>query len=333
MKRFLLNFALFAFLSAVLYGGWAGALLWAELHAYARESHLPDDVTCVVCGDSQTETGLLPHVWPHFFNFSISSLQLDQVELKVIDLLERNPGFKGTVILDMSPVKLFDQDIDRPLLEDRSAGKRFMLHALHPDRSRRSLDGIAILFRDSILVKRTTKAVKFLSKGVPYVSSIGGMGSVPDLTEEKAGEYRKRFREASTVQGFVSHPELVKEAVDEAVADLDHWGEVDSGAKSAACLRDILRFIRAHGATPVVITTPWHASLRERVRPGLLENFRRVMARIAAEEGVAYHDYLEMPFPDGEWRDANHLNIRGAVRFTDRVRADVEMTGPQEEER
>lgn len=326
MKRFVLKTVLFAALAVVIYGGWAGALLWAEIASYRREARLPPDVTTVVCGDSQTETGLLPHVWPHFFNFSISSLQLDQVELKVIDLLERNPGFRGTVILDMSPVKLFDQDVDRPLLEDRSAGKRFLLHALHPDRSRRPLNGLAILFRDSILVKRTTKALKFFRAGGHYVSSIGGMGSVADLTEERAEAFRARFRSMPTVQGFVTHPDLVREGMEEAVAELDRWGSVTADAKSVRCLREILRFVRARGAKPVLMTTPWHAALRSRLRPGFLENFRNVMRQVAAEERVVHLDYLEMPFPDEEWRDANHLNIRGAVRLTDRVRQDLAQT-------
>ena len=324
MKRFLLNFALFAFLSVVLYGGWAGALLWAELHAYARESHLPDDVTCVVCGDSQTETGLLAPTWPHFFNFSISSLQLDQVELKVIDLLERNPDFRGTVIIDMSPMKLFDQDLDKSMLVDRSSGKRFLLHALHPDRSRRPLDGVVILFRDSILVKRTTKALQCIRKGCPYFSSIGGMGAVPGLTEDAAATNRTRFLSMPTPCGFAEHPDLVEEGMDEAATELDRWGLVDADSKSVRCLRDILSEIRAHGARPVMITTPIHPRLLNRMPRNKLENFKATLQTVAKAEKVAYFSYLKEEFPDGEWRDGNHLNFRGAVRLTEMVREDVE---------
>lgn len=297
MKRFLLNFLLFAALAAILYGGWAGALLLAEIRAYEREAHLPADVTCVVCGDSQTETGLLPHTWPHFFNFSISSLQLDQVELKVIDLLDRNPGFQGTIILDMSPMKFFDQDIDKSMLEDRSAGKRFLLHALHPDRSRRPLDGIVILFRDSILVKRTTKALQCLRKGIPYFSSIGGMGAIAGLTEEKAAANRERFLSMPTPCGFVEHPDLVEAGMAEAAAELDRWGLVGRDAKSIRCFRDILSEIRARGVRPVVITTPIHRRLLARMPQEKLRNFKALVRDVTAEEGVDYFSYLECDCP------------------------------------
>ena len=327
MKRFLVRFALFSLLAVLLYGGWAAALLFAELRAYARESKMPPGTRVAVCGDSQTEVGLLPHVWPGFFNFSISSLQLDQVELKVVDLLDRNPGFKGVVILDVSPMKLFAQDIDKSMLEDRSAGKRFLLHALHRDRSRRPLDGILLLFRDSILVKRTTKAFKSLRLGVPYVSSIGGMGAVPGLTEEKARTNREKFLNAPTQRGFAEHPELVAEGMEEAAAELNRWPLVDENAKSIRCLRDILAFVRAKGARPVLITTPVHPKLLAKFPPEKRANFRDQVRRLAESTRTPWFDYLEMPLADDDWRDGNHLNFRGAVKLTDAVRRDVEGIG------
>lgn len=324
MKRFILKILLFTFLSVLIFGGWSGALLWAELSAYARESRMPEGTRVAVCGDSQTETGLIPPIWPGFFSFSISSLQLDQVELKVIDLLERNPEFRGTLILDMSPVKLFDQDIDKPLLEDRSAGKRFLLHALHRDRSRRPLDGIVILFRDSILVKRTAKAFKCFRAGCPYFSSIGGMGAVAGLTEEKARANRKKILSMPTPQGFTEHPDLVEEGMAEAAAALGRWGEVSMSSKSVCCLMDIIRYVKSCGVTPVVITTPLNRRFLDRIPKSKLLNFKRTMRDVTSAVGVAYFDYLETDFPDEEWRDGNHLNFKGAVRLTDRVRKDVE---------
>ena len=325
MAKFVLRFALFALLAALIYGGWAGALVYAELHAYARESKMPPDMRVAVCGDSQTEVGLLPHVWPGFFNFSISSLQLDQVELKVVDLLERNPDFKGVVLLDVSPMKLFAQDIDKSMLEDRSAGKRFLLHALHRDKSRRPLDGIVLLFRDSILVKRTTKAFKSFRLGVPYVSSIGGMGGVAGLTEEQARKNREKFLKAPTQRGFAEHPDLVAEGMEEAAAELNRWPCVDEDSKSVRCLRDIISYIRGNGATPVLITTPVHPKLLAKFPPEKLANFREQTKRLSESTKTPWFSYLEMPLTDDDWRDGNHLNFHGAVKLTDAVRRDVSL--------
>jgi len=326
MRRYVVRLALFSLLAVGLFGGLSGTLLWMELSAYARESKMPPDTVCAVCGDSQTELGLLPTVWPHFFNFSISAIQLDQIELKVIDLLERNPGRPEVLLIDISPRKLAAQDIDVPLLEDRGACKRFLLHVLHPRKSRRSLDGIVVLFRDAILVKRLKKAYKSLRKGRPYASSIGGQGAAPFVqTERDATVSASNILAQATKLGFRDHYTQVMDGIEEHAAELNSQGPVGPDSKSVGCIRDIVAYVRSKGVVPVLITPPWHASLLSRVPRTTLDNFRETMRGICRDcGGIAWLDYLEMPFADGEWRDGNHLNTHGAVRFTACVRKDVE---------
>lgn len=325
MRRFVIRVLLFAVLIVVLFGGWSGAILWLELTSYAREAELPADTAYAVCSDSQTEVSLLPALWPRFFNFSLSATQLDQYELKALDLLERNPGRLQAVIIDISPRKFFAQDIDTPLVEHRSAGKRFLLHALHPHESRRSMTGIPVLFRDSILVKRSAKAWKAFRKGRPYASSIGGRGAVGVAkTEDEVAANRQRILAGSAKCGFRDHLAEVRAGIEEHASELNAWGPVDENSKSVKCIKDILALVKAHGVAPVLITTPYHPEFLAKIPREKLENFRGMMNRISQERGVAWFDYLEMTFTDDEWRDGNHLNVHGSVRLTECVRRDVE---------
>lgn len=333
MRRYLVKIAFFSLIVVGVFGGLSAFLLRMELSAYARESRMPPDTVCAVCGDSQTELGLNPQLWPGFFNFSISAIQLDQIELKVIDLLERNPGRPKVLLIDISPRKLAAQDIDTPLVKDRGACKRFLLHVLHPKESRRSLDGVVVVFRDAILVKRLKKAYKCLRKGRPYVSSIGGPGSDASVrSEEDVSARRAAILARPTKLGFRDHLEQVMDGIEEHAAELNSWGLATEDSKSAKCIKAIVANVRSHGVVPVLITPPWHALLRERAAPGVLDNFRQVMREICRDcGGVTWLDYLELPFADEEWRDGNHLNSHGAVRFTECVRADVERILSQSE--
>lgn len=325
MKKYVLRFALFGLLAVLIFGGWAGTLLWMEISAYSRESRMPPGTLYAVCGDSQTEVGLRPELWPHFFNFSRSAIQLDQIELKALDLLERNPGMLKALLIDVSPRKLSVQSIDRPLLEARNAGKRFMLHVLHPRQSRRSLDGVVVLFRDAILVKRMTKVLKCLRQGRPYESSIGGVGGAdPKLTEEDVVRNRSALLSMPAKIGFRDHRDQVVAAIDEHVAEMMSWGPIDRDAKTARCIRDMVSLVKAHGVMPVLMMTPLSSDYLDKVPKERLDNVRSVMQEIARDCDVPYLDYLELEFPVEEWRDGNHLNCHGAVRFTERVRADVE---------
>lgn len=325
MKRFVLQVILFALIVVGLFGGWSALLVRMEFTAYARESQMPTNTLYAVCGDSQTELGLNPALWPRFFNFSLSAIQLDQIELKTIDLLARNPGRPKILLIDISPRKLAAQNITKPLVEARNAGKRFMLHVLHPQKSRRSLDGVAVIFRDAILVKRTKKAWKAIRKGRPYASSIGGEGTPdPDLTEEDVVRNRTAILAKRATCGFRDHRKEVQKGIDEHADELNAWGLVDESSETVRCIRDILRHVKSRGVTPVLITPPWHPDLLARIPAEKLANFHEVMNEIAQSEGVAYLDHLEMTFPDHEWRDGNHLNSHGAVKYTEYVRREVE---------
>lgn len=324
MKKFVLKVVGFGTIVILVFGSWSGMLFYLEVTSYARESKMPGGTVVAVCGDSQTELGLQPRIWPHFFNFSQSAIQLDQIELKTLDLLDRNPEMLQTLLIDISPRKLAVQSIDQPLIEARNASKRFLLHLLHPKESRRSLDGIVVLFRDIILVQRTKKAWSRLLKGKPYKSSLGCPGAADVRTEEQVAENRRDLLARPPVRGFRDHLDKVRASMDEHAAEMVEWGPASVTSKTSRCIHDIVALVKSRGVRPVLITPPWHGELRARVPKALLDNFRATMREIARDNDVVWLDYLETSFADDEWRDGNHLNAHGAVRFTERVRRDVE---------
>ena len=329
MRKFVFRASVFGLLIVGFLGGWSAFLLHLELATYAREAKMPPDAAYAVCGDSQTAVGLLPELWPGFFNFSISDIRLDQMELKTIDLLERNPGRTKVLLIDITPRKLVIQDVDVPLKDMRNAGKRFLLHVLHPRESRRSLEGLAVIFRDAILVKRTMKFLKALRKHQRYRSSIGGAGSIAGLTESEVATNRLALLAKPDKMGFRDHRDSVFSAIGEHADEMSAWGPVTLESKTVACITNMIAIARRQGVTPVLMTTPWHRELLSRVSAAQIGNHRQVMREIARRDGnLPYLDYLEMPFDDGEWYDGNHLNRHGAVRLTERVRQDVERLCP-----
>lgn len=324
MKRFIVKSLLLVTGVVVIFGGWSALLLWMEVSTYRRTCRPPDGTRIVICGDSQCDQGVLPQLWPGCYNFSTQGLQLDQVELKVIDVLQYADPLPKAIVLDLTPFKLLDQSLDVPLKDTAAVGGHFLLHALHPDRTRRSLDGLPVLFRDHVLVKRTSRLFKALRKGIPYECSVPCPGGVAGLTEAQVEENRRRLLAAPAVCGFTQYPDWIAMSLKKGADDLAAFPPLTADSPSLACWRDIVADIRAKGVEPVVITTPYSRQALDALRPGLKESFRREAGKLAEELGVKYFDYLEMPFETGEWRDVNHLNVRGAVRFTETVRRDIE---------
>lgn len=142
MKSFSIRVIVFACLCAFIFGGWAYALYRLELQSYFKEVQIPGKTRVAVCGDLHLESGFDTRCWPGSFNFALSAITLDQLELKVYGLLKENQDYHGLVIIDISPEKLFNPNVDRLLVTSGSAGKRLMLHLLYPEVNRRPMDGM-----------------------------------------------------------------------------------------------------------------------------------------------------------------------------------------------
>lgn len=324
MKRFIVKSLLLVTGVVVIFGGWSALLLWMEVSTYRRTCRPPEGTRIVICGDSQCDQGVLPQLWPGCYNFSTQGLQLDQVELKVIDVLQYADPPPKAIVLDLTPFKLLDQSLDVPLKDTAAVGGHFLLHALHPDRTRRSLDGLPVLFRDHVLVKRTSRLFKALRKGVPYECSVPCPGGVAGLTAAQVEENRRRLLAAPAVCGFTQYPDWIAMSLKKGAENLAAFPPLKPDSQSLRCWRDIVADIRAKGVEPVLITTPYSRAALDSQRPGFMESFKREAGKLADELGVKYFDYLELPFETEEWRDVNHLNIHGAVRFTETVRRDIE---------
>lgn len=316
MKTFATRACLFALLCVITFGGWAYALYHLERESYFREVSMPEDVRVAVCGDSHLESGFDTRCWPGSFNFALSAITLDQLELKVYGLLKENPDYHGLVIVDISPEKLFNPNVDRPLVTSGSAGKRLMLHLLYPEVNRRPMDGMVKLFRDAIFAKRTKKAWKAFTCGKPYQSSVGGVGvwngpvPSPDAIEAK--------------EGFKTYPNVVADGIRRKAETINGFPPYASDAKQHEVIASIVRNVRAHGCRPVFVSTPLHLRLRAEIDEARLKDFDENMSAMATELGVPYVNALRWEYPDDCWFDGNHLNARGAIHFTRQLKREVE---------
>lgn len=315
MRAFVVRAGVFAILCGGVFGGWAYALYRLEVQAYQREVNIPPDTQIVVCGDSHLETGFDPRCWPNSFNFALSAITLDQLELKVYGLLKENPSYRGLVVVDIWPEKLFKPNVDQPLVTSGPAGKRLMLHWLYPEANRRPMDGMAKLFRDAILAKRTRTAFKALTRGKPYKSSVGGVGVLGGKTPEPD--------EVVAKEGFTTHPEVVAETIRRKAATINGFPPYSKTSKQHEVIANMVRIVRAHGCKLVMVTTPLHGKMLAAIDAGRLRAFNEAMRELSEELDFPYVNALSWEFPDACWQDGDHLNARGALFFTRRLKGEV----------
>ena len=98
----------------------------------------------------------------------------------------------------------------------------------------------------------------------------------------------------------------------EGTAVFDEWRQTIDVARRARVERIVL------------ITTPFHPSLRAAIASERLAAFRRQVRAFASDVGCEYVDFLDFQVPDAGWRDGNHLNTMGAALFTPACRKAVE---------
>ena len=306
MKRFVFRSLLLAAISALIFGGWSCALLRAEIAAYRSECRAPADRTVLVCGDSQTEASLDPERWPQLFNFSQSATAPDQSYLKLIDLFAANPGQFKTLLIDLSPLALYSYHPERPLADAGPCATLFLLHCLHPQENVRPLSGLPRIFRDTILARRTRALWKSMRKGKPYRSSLRGGYLATDK------------------RGFLEFPDKVREEIGWKANEINSARPLADNSPVVAVFRKTVALALDNGARVMFITTPLHRALREKIDGERMSSFRTWAQMFAKELECPYFDHLGDDFPDGQWRDANHLNRFAAPEFTRRIRLETE---------
>lgn len=84
----------------------------------------------------------------------------------------------------------------------------------------------------------------------------------------------------------------------------------------------IIEKCHEHDITPVMVTTPYTKAYNDCVESEFLEQFNAIIDKIADDTGTEYHDYArDDRFYDDYslFIDTDHLNRKGALKFTDIV--------------
>lgn len=297
MKRFIIrNLIFFGLLLAVL-GSICAVELYYEVTAYSKEVVAPESAEILVCNDSQLEMGVNPDVDAAFFNFSAAGRMMDQAYLAMLDVLKANPGRFKTVLIDISPITAIDT-FDQPISQMGFAGQYYLLHWLHPQENMRKMDGQLAVFRDNMVGRRLRLLSRALRGKVEFKSSIRGGFKAVDETLAVG-------RQAGFTNELAARAKAVSEA-----APLSPQAPIFRIAKA------MIAQVRAYGAEPIVMTSPWHEALLAACARDRLETFTRVVSAFAASHGCRYVDLLRRQLPDECWYDSHHLNVKGARLFT-----------------
>ena len=305
MKKFIYRILLFAAIIASFFGVWSIGILVMETRAYHKELVMPRGCDIVVCGDSQPEHALDPNVWPRLFNFSKTATAMDQRHMKLLDLYKANPGRIKILLMDVSLLKYYAGEgrLSELLQDDGTYDMQFLIHLLHPDVNARSLDGVIILFRDALLCRKTKLAWRVLRGKKEYESSIGGRYLPCDK------------------HGFLDNFSEVKRYAAELAAgtNSDRPNEL-----FMHYLNKIVDLATSNGSKVVLFATPIHHELTQHINQAVLSGFDKDMRDFAGSRSFNWLNFTDCQLPDDCWRDANHLNEKGAEKFTAILKQSIE---------
>ncbi len=260
-------------------------LVQQEKKRYESDLTMDGEESIVVCSDSQIEGSLNPDLFPELFNASKSGQPFCYTVAKTMDCLRINRGYARVALI---PVHF--NRLDCGGFKEKFTIDDFQLI-------------IPLLHGEIARIERLLPAIthRLFSR-----------------TENDYGKFIVHEK-----CGFESNPEKMKTYISKSI----------QGANSNECWKDfensdfvnrLNRFIedvKAENCVPVIISTPLHRELRE----GFVhwEEFNAVISSVTNRHQCLWLDYVAMPFADTEFVDANHLNFKGAERFTKRVRADL----------
>lgn len=294
MKKFIRNIVIYFTLLTIVFGGWAGTMLWMEVKSYKEDCVMPDGVDMVVIGDSQSAHGIDPELWPGLFNFGCDATALDQCYMKLKDLYSRNPGRIKTVILDVSMIKYLNADGGYERLINTGAyHPQFLLHWLHLDDNVRALEDTIPAFRD-IFFKARAKSMWRVIRGKQKWFNLMG------------GRYSPMRGEVSSERAHLIADQLAAEM---------NAGNGDL-ASAANWIIKIADFVNRNNSRFVIISTPLHKMLTCQLKVEAIDIFHTHMRALSQQCNALYLDFTDMPLPEGCWYDAHHLSEAGAKMFT-----------------
>ena len=99
-----------------------------------------------------------------------------------------------------------------------------------------------------------------------------------------------------------------------------HYGRSGVSPVQAMFLDSIAAWAGERGADLLLVATPVHDRYRARVPTEVSEFFTKTMSRVSEIDNVSFIDLRDLPLPDAQFRDYDHLNSAGAVHVSQAVR-------------
>lgn len=301
MKKFILRVICFGTSVVAAIGGCCAIELWQEVVTYySREVIAPEGACILVGNDSQTCDGIDSDTYPQIFNFSAPARRMDQACFALKDVLKANPGRFKTVLVDLSPIAAVEK-FDRPIAELGYAAQYYLLHWLHWRENARDMSGALKVCRDNMVGRRLRHFWRAVRGKKKFVSSIGG-----------------GFRPLDECQ-LVQDPEYFRRQCDDRVRYFNSQPAVEPESDIFRSVDAIGDAVKAAGAELVLMTTPLHMQLVSACDRDKLCAFSETVRRYAASRNCRYLDFLREELESDCWFDAQHLNARGARKFTKRL--------------
>lgn len=303
MKKFALRVILFVLLAVAAIGGFCAVEIAAEIWSYRRELVAPEGASVFVCGDSKSEMGLNPAVWPELFNFSLTGRPLDQTYLTAIDLFAANHGRIKTFLIDVSPESAsFDYNL--PVGQMGGAERYMLVYFLHRGERVRQFANIVGWIRDLMADKRLHLISRVIRGKREFRSSLvsGYKRMKKCLKRSDSVRYWRNVRVES---------ERVRDALANPSARIEFLELLDKTISVA----------KAGGAEVILMNTPWHRDLIEACGADEVLRYTDFVGAYARRKGCRYLNLMEVGFPDDCWYNASHLNEIGAGQLTALVRA------------
>lgn len=291
MKTFLKKLLLMALILAPL-GLLYPLTIWKEWRCYLSSLKLDDQQSIIVCGHSLEEVALDPSFFPELANFSQSGCPLQISSLKIQDVIRVNGGRCKILLLDVNPVTCRAEENLEPWTFDSGYGFECLWWLHHPDQFR----------------------------CLPWDYATRRMKNLFNRRSAMTGGFLKKYSQA-----FISEPERIRKFAENEVLRMNKRGPFTMDTWYFQELRRIITFTQSNGVKVVLLTTPLHKSVRDRLTN--LDSFTAILRQLSTETHSPWLNYLSFDVPDTDWCDVNHLNCHGACQLTPQVKTDLRQAG------
>lgn len=262
------------------------------------------DVETLILGSSHTMYGIKPNLLAgKAFNLAFES-QVPAYDFFLLDYFAQDYKKLKTVILPISYFSLFERFEDM-----KGTWWKCRYHHIymgckyHPCSPKYN-------FELGHYPSAFKKAASFVQKVIEKKDL--------QLVDEYGWGKKCDFQERDTAQ--ISDLELVKLAVNwQTVDDWSHVGEILSS------VNDIIKFCHDREIDLILITTPTWKTYYENLSAKQYSRMRKLIDSISIQNHLPYLDYLkDNRFVYDDFFDCDHLNNRGAVKFTKILNQDIQ---------